>query len=69
MVVVNGGSGSRSVEGTVPVTYRVKADLVSVSFQKRAETGLLVVTVLKDGRQLRSEQTTAAYGVVTVAEN
>jgi len=67
VITADGTSTSRSVDGTVPQTYTVTGTMVSVSFQKRTEGGLLQVRILKDGRAVASESTTAAYGVVSVA--
>jgi hypothetical protein len=68
MVVKAGGeSTSKSVDGTVPAEYSVTGDIVSVSFQKQTDTGTLKVEISKDGKVLKSEDTTAAYGVVAIA--
>jgi len=68
MTVTSGGqSTSKSVEGTVPAQYTVTGNMVSVAFQKQVESGTLKVEILKDGKVINSSDTTAAYGVVSVA--
>ena len=63
----SGGSTSKSVEGTVPATYTVSGSIVSVVFQKQSEGGLLKVAILKGGKVVSQSETTATYGVVSVA--
>jgi hypothetical protein len=63
----NGQSTSKSVDGTVPTEYTVKGTIVSVVFQKQTEEGTLKVEILKDNQVIASSETTAAYGVVSVA--
>jgi len=68
MAVTSGGqSTSKSVDGVVPATYSVKGNIVSAVFQKKAESGTLKVEILKGGKVVNSSDTTAAYGVVSVA--
>ena len=68
MVVTSGGqSTSKSVDGVVPATYSVKGNIVSVVFQKQTESGTLKVEILRGGKVVNSSDTTAAYGVVSVA--
>lgn len=66
-VTSDGESVSKSVDGTVPAQYTTTGDIVSVSFQKQVESGTLKVEILKDGKVIKSSDTTAAYGVVMVA--
>ncbi|MDQ7794106.1 MAG: hypothetical protein RDU89_06800 [bacterium] len=68
-MVVNaqGQSVSTSVQGRLPAEYRARGVIVSVSFQKQVENGLLRVEVLSGGKVVVSGETTAAYGVVAVA--
>jgi hypothetical protein len=65
---------SSTVDGTVPDTYEIPVDdgvfaldVVSVVFQKAGEDGILKVELVQDGEVLKAAETTAAYGVVTVA--
>jgi hypothetical protein len=69
----NGQSASESVVGTVPAEYsvtgtnRITVSMVSVELQKQTEEGTLKVEILKDNETVASSETTAAYGVVSVA--
>jgi hypothetical protein len=68
MVVANGSSNSHSVEGVIPQSYIVQeATMVSAVFQKKSTDGFLTVTVLRDGETVKTEGTSAEYGMVTVA--
>jgi ABC-type uncharacterized transport system permease subunit len=73
VVMSNGQSDSESVNGTVPYeisvtgTNRITVSTVSVELQKQAEEGSLKVEILKDDDVIASSETTAAYGVVSVA--
>jgi hypothetical protein len=68
VVEVGGSSTSKSVEGTVPASYSVAGSMVSVAFQKQSDTGgRLKVAILKGGKVAKESETTAAYGMVTVA--
>jgi hypothetical protein len=66
-VQASGSSNSHTVEGTVPKDFTVKANIVSVVFQKQGETGSLRVEILNGGNVVGQSETTAAYGVVQVA--
>ena len=63
----DGSSASRSVEGIIPAQYTVRGNIVSAVFQKQTENGLLKVEILRDGNLIKSSETTASYGVVSVA--
>ena len=68
MVLVNGSSTSHSVEGIIPQSYIVPdATMVSVAFQKKSTDGTLRVTILRDGESVKTDSTTAEYGMVTIA--
>lgn len=68
MVITSGGqSTSKSVDGTIPAQYSVTGNIVSAVFQKQTESGTLKVEIIKGGKVLNSSDTTAAYGVVSVA--
>jgi hypothetical protein len=73
MVMSNGQSASESVNGTVPYEISVTGingitmSRVSVQLQKQTEEGTLKVEILKDDEVIASSNTTAAYGVVSVA--
>jgi len=49
-MVVNaqGKSVSKSVDGNVPQFYYVSGSIVSVSFQKQSEDGVLKVQIIRD---------------------
>jgi len=64
-----GKSASKSVEGKVPGQYNVTGNIVSVSFQKKSESGSLKVQILKGGNVVAETETSAAYGVASVATN
>jgi hypothetical protein len=67
VTTTEGKSENKSVDGTVPVEYNVKGNIVSVSFQKKAETGNLKVEILQEGKVVAQGETSAAYGVVRAA--
>jgi len=69
VVTASGKSESKSVDGKVPQTYQLSGSIVSVSFQKKSESGVLEVQILKDGRVVSASDTSAAYGVVSAATN
>ena len=60
----------KSVDGTIPETYTIEnpeGDIVSVVFQKQERGGTLTVKLMKDGKVVKSESTTAEFGVVSVS--
>jgi hypothetical protein len=68
MVMTAGGESiSRSVNGVGPWQVIVKGSMVSVCFQKSWADGSLQVQILEGGRVAAESETTAEYGVVTVA--
>lgn len=68
MVTTAGGKAmSRSVDGIVPAHYRVRGVIVSCAFQKQSELGSLRVVISKGGKIVAQSETSAAYGVVSVA--
>lgn len=69
VVTASGKSESKSVDGKVPQSYQLSGSIVSVSFQKQSESGVLEVQILKDGRVISASDTSAAYGLVTAATN
>jgi hypothetical protein len=69
VVTASGKSESKSVDGKVPQSYQLSGSIVSVSFQKQSESGVLEVQILKDGRVVSASDTSAAYGVVSAATN
>jgi hypothetical protein len=66
-VGLDGSSNSQTVEGSVPATYEARGNMVSVAFQKKTESGQLSVEIVRNGSVVKSSETTAAYGMVTVA--
>jgi hypothetical protein len=67
MAVGGGKSVSQSVEGIVPQDYPVNGSMVSVTFQKKDEAGILRVQILSGSTVKADSQTSAAYGVVSAA--
>lgn len=67
VVTAEGQSTSKSVDGTVPEQYLVSGAIVSVVFQKQSQEGILRVEIVKGTEVIASEETTASYGVVSVA--
>ncbi len=67
VVTADGKSVSKSVEGVVPASYDLDGAIVSVSFQKKGESGKLAVKIMKGDKVAAESETEAAYGVVTAA--
>ena len=65
-ITSSGQSSSRSVDGYTPREYTVKGVIVSCTFQKMCENGLLRVEILKGGEVVNSSFTSAHYGIVSV---
>ena len=59
--------GSKSVDGVVPAQYSVSGTIISCVFQKQVESGTLRVEILKSGQVVAESDTSADYGVVSVA--
>jgi hypothetical protein len=66
-LTAGGTSFSRSVEGTVPMTYETSGTIVSCEFQNTLAYGWLDVTITKDGAWVTQDTTSAAYGVITLS--
>jgi hypothetical protein len=73
VVMSDGQPGSESVNGTVPQEYsvtgtnRITVSMLSVELQKQTEERTLKVEILKDDEVIANSETTAPYGVVSVA--
>ena len=67
VTTADGKVTSKSVDGFVSEQYSVTGTMVSVVFQKQVEEGILIIEIIKDNKVIASEETTAAYGVVSVA--
>lgn len=68
VVMPNGSSQSRSVEGAGYASYSASGSMVSSAFQKQTDgSAMMLVTILRDGTVVTSSSTTAAYGVVSLA--
>lgn len=62
--------GSRSVDGVGEEVFHVKGGIVSVNFQKKDDSSRpLLVEILSDEKVLKTQTTTAAYGVAGAATN
>lgn len=66
-VTSDGQSTSKSVDGVVPAEYSVSGTIISCVFQKQVEAGTLKVEILKSGQVVAESDTSADYGVVSVA--
>ena len=64
---LGGGGESRSIDGEVPSTYTIEGWPAVAVIQKKQESGKLVVTIKRGTDLLSTQETTAAYGVVTVS--
>ena len=65
---IGGDGSSRSIDGHGSQTWKLTGyTVVSAVIQKTTEYGYLTVRILKDGKIVDSQTTTAAYGVVTVS--
>ncbi len=62
-----GKSTSKSVDGVVPAQYKITANIVSVNFQKKTEGGILKVQIIRGGKVVAESETSAEYGVASVA--
>ncbi len=58
-------STSKMVEGKVPDQYSVSGDIVSCTFQKKTERGILSVQIIKDGKAVSASETSVAHGSVS----
>jgi len=67
VTTADGKVTSKSVDGFIPAQYSVTGTMVSVAFQKQTEVGTLIVDIIKDNKVIANEDTTAAYGIVSVA--
>jgi hypothetical protein len=68
--IVHGGAGGveeRSVEGTVPAEYSARGMTCGATLQMQDSAGGLKVVLYRDGAVMQTAETSAAYGVVTVA--
>ena len=68
VVMSDGSSQSRSVEGAGYASYRVSGSMVSCVFQKQTDdSDIMLVTILRDSAIVSSSDTAAAYGTVSLA--
>lgn len=63
----DGRSTSRSVDCVLPCEYKVTGTIVSAVFQKKSTEGRLVVGIHDGNGFVATADTSAAYGVVSVA--
>lgn len=69
-VLVTGKDGSvqqESVQGAMPFTYAKEGRSVVATIQKQGTAGSLKVEIVKGDKVVKSGETTADYGVVTVS--
>jgi hypothetical protein len=64
---IGADGSSRTIEGYGSETWKVTGTIAVAVIQKQTEYGYLTVSILRDGRVLDSQTTTAAYGVVSVS--
>jgi hypothetical protein len=64
----DGTYSSKSVEGALPATFTGEGSLASCNFQKQSEEGTLRLTLHRNGNIIGEEETTAAYGVLTLVK-
>ena len=65
------GSGTQSIDGTGPKTVNVSTDSIYTSVDAQKKDGSnkeLTISIIKDGKTVATKNTTAEYGVVTVAD-
>lgn len=68
MAVKAGGSTtSTTVQGVAPAEYSVRGTIVSCALQKKTKRGNLRVEIIKGDKIVSESETTAEYGVVSVA--
>lgn len=67
VIQASGQNTQKSVDGAVPAQYQVKGMIVSAGFQKQREKGELIVTIMRDGKEVARADTQAAYGLANVA--
>ena len=71
-IAADGSMSSRSVEGNTPESFTITGRAVSLTLQADNDVGSsegaeFTVTIKQDGVVLRSEKTTAKYGVISLA--
>jgi|GEM_PF-4251157 len=64
---ISGTAISKSLDGVVPAEYTISGAIVSCAFQKQSAEGVLKVEIIKDGKVVAQSDTSATYGVVSVA--
>lgn len=63
----NGQSTSKSVEGVTPTSFNASGWMISTAFQKKDQSGELSVSIQVEDIMLKTENTTAPYGMVSIA--
>jgi hypothetical protein len=61
-------SVSKSVNGNQHQSYSYTGKSISLTFQKKEEYGNLVVELKKNGKVIKTENTTAPYGIVSITD-
>lgn len=68
MGVIGGDGSMRSINGYGSQTWKLTGyRVVSAVIQKQTEEGYLTVRILKDGKVVDKQTTTAPYGIVSVS--
>ncbi|MFA5366796.1 MAG: B-box zinc finger protein [Dehalococcoidia bacterium] len=63
----NGSTVSQTVDGIIPQTYTLTGSAVSVELQKKGDSGILDVQILRDSTVVGQGDTTEAFGIVNLA--
>ena len=60
--------GFWTVEGDGDETFNIEGIVISCAIQKETTYGYLEVSILKNGKIVKSQYTTAEYGIVSIAD-
>ena len=60
--------GFWTVEGEGCEIYNVEGTIISCAIQKQTTNGYLRVSIIKNGDVVKTQQTTAEYGVVSITD-
>lgn len=63
---IDGKSSSTSISGNGQNTYILKGQSISFSAQKQSQQGEILIEVIKNGNIIKSERTSAPYGIAMI---
>ena len=63
---IDGKSSSTSISGDGQNIYILKGQTISFSVQKQSTQGEILIEVLKNGNVIKSERTSAPYGIAMI---